>query len=280
MSDLTAPVNLEHTPTLTRRNFLKGMAILGATAATAAVAPYVLEPPESRRVTTPEQVSPSKKTTEPSTYTEAPMLDSNTNLEPDEGSYVDTSLRTMALYVGNAVLSIFARKLNFNNIGNASFNKIAPEESEAAAASDEAKLRAMPRSKMYASLGFLVFGGPALEELLFRKIPSTTVDKRSGKGNAWATGFATSGAFALAHAYSPRTKRATVPIPQFNTGLLTWWLQRNRGYRHAVVSHALNNLPSAAIGGICYEYVKRTPDTQFKKLTSKPRPYAPDESKF
>ena len=119
-------------------------------------------------------------------------------------------------------------------------------------------LAQIPRRKMFGYLAYLAVGAPLFEEGLFRALPSGVAASLGAEGTAWPTGLGTSLAFAAIHRKNDKTGETTLPIEQFNLGLLTWWLQRNRGYSHAVLSHTLNNLPTTLITGAVYERNRAT----------------------
>lgn len=100
---------------------------------------------------------------------------------------------------------------------------------------------------------------PAIEELVFRAIPSTTADflNPSDRGDKrWALGTLASIAFAAAHNIS--ADEPHLPLPQFVGGLGFWYAQRRGGYNHATVTHAANNALPVALLIAFAQFEKRT----------------------
>jgi hypothetical protein len=85
---------------------------------------------------------------------------------------------------------------------------------------------------------------PVVEEGLFRLLPSVVADKlqpcRKSSGR-WLLGSASALAFAAVHGIKNEEGEPVFPAQLFITGMAAWRSQRKGGYRHAVLSHAVNN---------------------------------------
>ncbi|MEK7509293.1 MAG: CPBP family intramembrane glutamic endopeptidase [Patescibacteria group bacterium] len=83
---------------------------------------------------------------------------------------------------------------------------------------------------------------PTVEEIGFRLLPSLVVDRALGSdaGVLWEVGVPTSILFAQAHT-KEGGRIETLPLPQFIAGMFCWYLQRERGFSHALTAHAFNN---------------------------------------
>ena len=83
---------------------------------------------------------------------------------------------------------------------------------------------------------------PIVEEIGFRLLPSLVVDKVLGSnaGVLWEVGVPTSIIFAQAHTKQGGRTEA-LPLPQFVAGMFCWYLQRERGFSHALTAHTFNN---------------------------------------
>ena len=107
---------------------------------------------------------------------------------------------------------------------------------------------------------FLLGGvlAPAVEEFLFRFLPSKAIDEVAGgrfKGKSiWLAGIATSVAFALAHNVTSAAVPGALqigegmffnphylPLPQLAVGLLNWHFMRKYGFGSAMFAHSVVN---------------------------------------
>jgi membrane protease YdiL (CAAX protease family) len=89
-------------------------------------------------------------------------------------------------------------------------------------------------------LGFI---GPAMEETIFRLLPSVLIGKQ---GQRCDVGIPTSALFALIHniegdQLNTLKLAKSIPIAQFLGGLFYWYLMREKGFSHAVLGHTINN---------------------------------------
>ncbi len=164
-----------------------------------------------------------------------------------EATLTDTIKESTLLNAGN----IFARhallKLGIP-IGNA--NSV--EQNHGPDAFD--KLKPYQKALGYAG-AFGCFGGfgPLFEEFQFRLIPSFILSKIAGNGTHWEVGVPVSTAFALYHnvakdEYGDTKFHKKIPLPQFTAGLYFWKAMRERGFLHAVTSHATMNTESLTFG--------------------------------
>lgn len=86
------------------------------------------------------------------------------------------------------------------------------------------------------ALGVGLVLSPHLEERICREQPSRYLDRAGREGLQAPIGTLAAAVFATGHA-----GREAVPVPQFVGGLNYWRLQRTRGFKHAVLAHALHN---------------------------------------
>lgn len=140
-------------------------------------------------------------------------------------------------------------------VGNASMCNHAPVEKEALRrVLDLCKRDPGLYAKVYNNIGW---SQPALEELLFRVLPSLMCP---GSGVEWHVGIPTSLAFAGVHnlvSAEVETKRAVllganaklsldyVPLNQFLLGAFCWYTARRYGELAPVVAHVFNNQAAA-----------------------------------
>ncbi len=265
----SVPQTPDQTPLVSRRRFLGGA--LGLATATVIGSSVVLSEiaaaaEGSTQSLLADQTFPSDTTLPPPMAPEAsPASEQSETTENDikddqaevmdedrgtarDSSYMDTAIKTGINYAINTGISRVSRFFGVKT-GRA---KSAGTELEKALVRE--RLADSSRLGVYAELGDVAVGSPVVEEVIFRALPSLII---KDAGNAWTAGTISSGLFAAAHAYDRKTGNTSLPVQQFNLGMLTWWLQRNRGFKHAVLSHALNNTPSAVSIAAKYEMDQR-----------------------
>jgi membrane protease YdiL (CAAX protease family) len=85
---------------------------------------------------------------------------------------------------------------------------------------------------------------PVFEEAINRLLPSAIADRvmpSKRNSNRWPLGIASSLVFAAMHGFENNSGRKINPAPLAVAGLSAWYIQRQGGYKHAVIDHALNN---------------------------------------
>lgn len=89
---------------------------------------------------------------------------------------------------------------------------------------------------------------PALEEALFRLGPDLLLINKDPSKKYWlSAGLPSAALFGLAHNLvrdknnAFRLGREKIPLPQFFSGLLFWYLMREKGFSHPLLAHASNN---------------------------------------
>jgi hypothetical protein len=143
--------------------------------------------------------------------------------------YVSTVIETAAVWTGRqAVRSVVAR-ITGTNLGNGW---------------QGSRLGDVFDKKAVAKVLTSVVVSPVVEELILRKTPSDYLDRKGQEGLRGRQGVAAAALFAAGHA-GPVGSNA-LPLPQFIGGLNYWRLQRMKGYKHAVLSHATQNAMTMA----------------------------------
>jgi membrane protease YdiL (CAAX protease family) len=142
------------------------------------------------------------------------------------------------MVAANMVGTVLLNKVGLR-VGNGRYlrSRLTPLQKEEALS----RLGMMSRKQILLAAGSLMVDAPVSEEAIFRLVPSATANALGLKGNIWEVGAGTSAAFASTHGFKNKDGDITLPIPQFTLGMFTWWLQRNRGYTHAVLAHSINN---------------------------------------
>jgi len=115
----------------------------------------------------------------------------------------------------------------------------------------------MSRRDVFKIMSSVAISGPALEESIYRLVPSSIANAFDAHGNAWGLGTATSTAFALAHGIKNKDGDMVLPVPQLGLGMFAWWLQRNRGYTHALLAHSIVNTPFSIATATVYAKVRK-----------------------
>ncbi|GEM_PF-3477148 len=155
-------------------------------------------------------------------------VDNDTTEKDERKNYLDTEIQTAFVYIG---------KILFRKICKAAGIKTGnPNHKELAKLLEEMPV-IMP----------IVIGGllPAIEEILLRYLPNLLVQNE--KGMAWKAGIPTNVIFALLHMRSTDEsgrkyfKTDTIPIDIFLHGLFLWYLMRERGIDHSILSHITHN---------------------------------------
>lgn len=237
------------TPQMSRRGFLKGLAAAGAVVATSgvvvgAIETLVAEPANAQGEPsdqgTPQAGQPSVEPAESLGDRVQDTLDTKT-------SHLDTALQTLPITALNTGISLVSHKMGVAT-GNSKYHDHKPV-TVAEKLEKENKLREvayMPRSAVLAGIPGMVVITPAVEETIFRLLPSKVLNLIGVSGNAWPVGLADAIWFAGVHRKNEESGIKTIPVQQFNLGLWTWWLQRNRGFSHALTAHSTNNAVAAA----------------------------------
>jgi len=170
------------------------------------------------------------------------------------GGYASSAL----LGAANAAGAMAARPV-FNalgvRVGNSSVISGSQTKQEKVQALE--RIANLPRRKVFGAILSVVITYPAIEEGIFRAAPSAAANFLGVEGTNWALGAGTSAAFASIHGFKTKTGETMLPLPQFTLGMITWWLQRNRGYSHALLAHSVNNLPLGILVGRVYQKARR-----------------------
>lgn len=155
--------------------------------------------------------------------------------------YSSTLAQTAMTFLAEVLLVALLEKKGIET-GNASFvqSKRGKEITEKLAKLD------------YDAFVEMVVKGPLVEEVLFRLLPSKFLTE-NGKVD-WETGVPLAGAFAAMHNVvlqddgTRKFSTESIPIQQFISGLLYWYLMRKKGFSHAFLGHAAHNaVPAGAI---------------------------------
>ena len=179
--------------------------------------------------------------------------------KPQAPTYGQTIKDSLAFSSANTVLAVVINR--WLPIGNTGFQEKLRQDMKEASESDKKFSRRAWALGCLGALGFWT-GIPTLEEYVYRKVPDTLINDQSDSYR-WDLGLITSTLFAAIHNIavdgdSGKIKfiKESMPIPQFVAGLFLWKMQRERGYRHGVVSHIVyntNSIPVAMITGFLME---------------------------
>lgn len=138
----------------------------------------------------------------------------------EQHPYIATALETVIVWAGREAATAAIHTATPVRVGHGWKNSRAGE------------LIATPMAAI--AIGMIL--SPHIEEYVCREQPSRYLDNTNHPGMQRGVGTLVSAAFAAGHA-----GREAIPLPQFVGGLNYWRLQRSRGFKHAVMAHALHN---------------------------------------
>lgn len=251
------PTSVQAEP-ITRRGFLKGLV---GVSASIAIGPALLQADASASPQHPVESSDTDRLNSGNLdhLTDTTDSGSSSFIASDKESdkvdtYSDTAEKAALLLSSNVLLGHIAKTAGITT-GNVSLQRQAANQ-----LGHEERMQQfarLARRDILDAIFAIGVKGPIIEEGIFRLIPSKVSNVLGVKGNAWPVGILTSAAYARIHARNPEGTIRSIPFQQFNLGLLTWWLQRNRGFTHALFAHSVNNTPPALGMGIGYEINRR-----------------------
>lgn len=224
-----------------RRTFFKAAAVVGAgAAADAAEKKYAEAKKASEKSKKPKSGRRKKEAPKGKESGRRRFMEWLAKLSPVERTAIEQPLIT----VGTAVASTI--QMDSQPEVREAVRKSGKELRKSLEESGAAELQKKPLFKIISNINFFVTQ-PAIEEAAFRLAPSKIINTvfRGAKGkNAWIAGMPISALFAKIHTYKyPKELRnKIIPWPQFLMGSYWWYLMRKRGYSHAFMAHAANNL--------------------------------------
>lgn len=137
----------------------------------------------------------------------------------DKPTYSVTILESNLMTMGTIILSMMLRSVGIRS-GNASSEEI------------EKIILETPLNAFFR----IVVVAPIIEEMMFRAFP------RAVFGDNWVNGIASSLIFAGLHMEnSEGIDVRKIPAPQLVAGIFFWYLMRERGISHSVISHMAHN---------------------------------------
>ncbi len=246
-------------PLLDRKTFLKFIGVLGAVLAVEQVGIKTTQAQENKGVIqqndtkNPEQITketPTNKQLKPENVSNK-IPKPETKLEAEqqgnkENSYLDTAIEQSLMRVATRVTGEIFKRMKIQQ-GNQSLNpKLVL-----------AYLRDYPISGVLEA-GIL---GPAVEEAIFRALPSVIIDRfvdTKDNRSRWEVGIPTSVLFALYHNFKKGESGEwefikSVTMSQFMSGLFYWYLMREKGYSHTLLAHSMNNAIPFSIGALLFK---------------------------
>lgn len=173
-----------------------------------------------------------------------------------ESSYAETAIEQSLMMGASAIAGAIFEKLKIKT-GNKSLS--------------EEEIIKYFRDDAINSLFYVGILGPAVEEALFRALPSRGLIDKNDKRQRWDIGIPTSLLFALAHNFREEESGElqfvkSVPVSQFMGGLFWWYLMRVKGYSHAAIAHSMNNTIAVSIGILLF---KAYPEEKATKIVKK-----------
>lgn len=204
-----------------RRDFVKALGIIAATLATG----------ENLRA----QENPGQGQDQPSHPPQSQSEQPVENIDEKEFSFDETLMEQSLVIVAKKIVSTIFTKLDIEH-GNKAINT-------------EELMKKINDKPIETYLKSAVFF-PIVEELIFRKLPSSFASRGLEKENdkAWGVGITTSAIFSAMHNITDRDPPGnlkfvtnSIPIEQFMGGLFYWYLIRERGLPHSILAHSMNN---------------------------------------
>ncbi len=254
---------------VSRRDFLKFLIGLGSALALSHVG---IRHAESGKPEEGDPESQEKKQQQPEESQSSASLDKTVQASGEKNKiegkvphgYLETMIETSLLYIGELIMNTILAKLKI--------------EQPSKVMQDPDRIKSLIE-KPFEDFILHAIAAPAIEETLFRLVPSAFIGKKGGI--RWDAGIPVSVIFALMHnlevnEFKEFKFRKVVPLSQFIQGVFYWYLMREKGVTHAMFAHSMHNSLNFIIATV---FLRAFPGKTAKsEAMSQPEAPKPDSS--